>query len=166
LAIALAIGAFVFFSDDDSGFGFAMPQLAGSHSPPYVYNQDILIDGEPARIPPTSGNHFDAWLRPWGFQGDTLVPERAVHNMEHGGVVIWYQPNDPELAGKVNQLVRRTGDQCIIAGSYPDMTFEVAATVWGRVLPLEHFDQEELLEFIQAYRGSLGPEAGICRTDP
>ena len=66
----------------------------------------------------------------------------------------------------MNQLVRRTGDQGIIAGSYPDMTFEVAATVWGRVLPLEHFDQEELLEFIQAYRGSLGPEAGICRTDP
>ena len=143
--------------------GEAVPQLRGLHEPPYVYDQDILIDGAPARIPPTSGNHFGTTTLPWGFLGEPLVPELVVHNMEHGGVVVWYQPGSPDLAGAVNRLVRELGRQCIVAGSYDDMSFAVAATVWGRVLPLEAFDAVQLTAFIDRYRGSQGPEAGLCR---
>ena len=83
--------------------------------------------------------------------------------MEHGAVVIWYQPDRPELASQVNQLVRTLGSQCIVAGSYADMSVDIAVTGWGRVLPQRVYDESELRSFIIAYRGELGPEAGVCR---
>ena len=58
---------------------------------------------------------------------------------------------------------RNFGQTCLVAGSYAPMSFEVAATVWGRVLPLTQFDREALAEFIREYRGERGPEAGVCR---
>jgi hypothetical protein len=98
--------------------------------------------------------------------GDEIVPEAAVHNMEHGAVVIWYQPGNPELAGDINALVRELGQECLVAGSYEDMSVEVAATLWSRVLPQETYDEAELRQFIQKYRGTGGPaiEAGLCRS--
>ena len=73
------------------------------------------------------------------------------------------EPNRPDLASQVNQLVRTLGDQCIVAGSYTGMSVELAATAWGRVLPQRVYNESELRSFIIAYRGELGPEAGVCR---
>ncbi len=163
LAIAVGVALFLFLRSEGSEIGYAVPLLPAAHQPPYVWNQEV--EGIPGRIPPTSGHHFDLPHAGWGYKGETLVPERVIHNMEHGGVVIWHQPGDPELAGAVNQFVREMGNQCIVAGSYADMTYRVAATVWGRALPLESFDANQLREFTEAYRGSQGPEAGICRAE-
>ena len=162
-AVAVIVAALVLLlRGTGADVGFAMRELGGFHGPPFFYNQDLTIEGESVRVPPTSGNHF-AQQSPSGFLGEPIVPEAVVHNMEHGSVVIWYQPDNPELAANVSQLVRTLGDQCIIAGSYTDMSVEVAATAWGRVLPLRAYDESELRSFIIAYRGERGPEAGICR---
>ncbi len=158
--VAVAAALFLLLRGGGTELGHAVPLLPAEHRPPYVWIQEV--EGAPGRVPPTSGHHFDLPHQGWGFTGETLVPERVIHNMEHGGVVIWYQPDDPELAGNVNQLVRTTGNQCVVAGSYSDMTYEVAATVWGRVLPLESFESDPIIEFVDLYRGSQGPEAGLC----
>ena len=159
---ALAIGAFVLFQGGGIELGVPVSQLSGQHAPPYIYIQDVTIDGEPARIPPTSGNHF-AQPSSYGFLGVPVEPEAAVHNMEHGSVVLWYQPNNADLAGKVNQLVRSLGQQCVVAGSFADQSFEITATVWGRAFPLKAYNEAELRAFIVEYRGKEGPEAGLCR---
>ncbi|HEU4760119.1 MAG TPA: DUF3105 domain-containing protein, partial [Dehalococcoidia bacterium] len=39
--------------------------------------------------PPTSGPHAPA-PAPWGVSAAPLPKEVPVHNMEHGGVVVWY----------------------------------------------------------------------------
>ena len=158
--VAVVAGAFLLLRDSGPGFGFAAQELPARHGPPFFYGTSITIDGVPAEIPPTSGSHGDA--SPYGFLGGPLIAESVLHNMEHGAVVIWYQPGDPGLAGDVNRLVRDLGDSCIVAGSFAQMSFEVAATVWARVLPLESFDREALTEFVREYRGKQGPEAGIC----
>ena len=80
--------------------------------------------------------------------------------MEHGAVVIWYAPGDPELAGSINRLLHDLGPRCLIAGSYQGMEYPVVATVWGRLLELDSYDEARLREFIGAYRGAQGPEAG------
>ena len=166
-AIVVAVAAIAaFFVIGGSGSAptgtVEVPVLPGIHSPPYIYNQDIVINGETVRIPPSSGNHFPSWDQ-WGFLGEPLLPELVVHNLEHGAVAIWYQPGDPELAGKVNQLITAMGSQCIVAGSYSNMSFPIVATVWGYALPLDGFDEVLLRGFIDEYRGKLGPEAGLCR---
>ncbi len=138
-----------------------MSQLQGTHAPPYIYLQDVTIEGKLARVPPSSGSHF-AQQSAYGFQGDGMIPEEVVHNMEHGAVVLWYQPGDAELADKVYELVQAVGDQCVVAGSYADQSFEITATVWGRVLPQATYNEPALREFIDQYRGTEGPEAGLC----
>ena len=160
-AVVVVAAAIVLLRDTGPTVGFAVRELPASHGPPYFYDTSLTIDGVPAEIPPTSGRHTDA--SPQGFLGRPLIAESVVHNMEHGSVVIWYQPGDPDLAGDVNQLVRDLGQTCVVAGSFAQMSFEVAATAWGRVLPLAQFDREALAEFIREYRGERGPEAGVCR---
>jgi hypothetical protein len=144
--------------------GYAVEELPGRHAPPYQYITELSIDGQARLIPPSSGNHTDQRAA-YGFLGEPIVAENAVHNLEHGAVVIWYQPGDPALAGQVNQLVGQVGSECVLAGSYLYMDFPVAATVWGRVLPLETFDAAALTAFIDAYRGKVGPEAGVCNQE-
>ena len=130
--------------------GVSEETLPPSHGPPYIYNTR----------PPSSGSHSSR-LSPYGLLAGAIVPEAAVHNMEHGAVVIWYQPGDPDLATDVGRLVQQIGSQCLVAGSHADMDFRVGATVWGGLLGQKALDIEPLLEFVQAYRGNAGPEAGL-----
>ena len=161
VVVAAAAAAFLLFRDTGPELGFSVRQLPAGHGPPYLYDTSLTIDGTPVEIPPTSGSH-DSTPSRYGFLGGPLVAEAVVHNMEHGAVVLWYQPGDPTLAGQVNQLVRELGERCVVAGSFAQMSFAVAATVWGQVLPLERFDRDALLEFAREYRGERGPEAGVC----
>ena len=160
-AVVVVAAAIVLLRDTGPGLGFAVRELPAGHGPPYFYDTSLTLDDVPIEVPPTSGSHGNA--SPYGFLGRPLIAESVVHNMEHGAVVIWYKPDDPDLAGQVNQLVRALGESCIVAGSFAQMSFEVAATVWGSVLPLEQFDRATLLEFAREYRGKRGPEAGLCR---
>ena len=164
IGVAILVAVIVLLQNSGPGIGVSVSTLPGGHGPPYDYVQNVTFEGVSVRVPPTSGNHFGDRESPYGFLGGPVEPEAAVHNMEHGAVVIWYQPEDPTLAGQVNQLVRGLGRQCIVAGSYPTMSSLVAVTVWGRVLPLDTFDEGQLLDFIREYRGNEGPEAGICRS--
>jgi len=161
VALAVVIALVVVLQSGGADLGHTIRTLGGVHTPPFEYVRDVVVDGEPERVPPTSGNHLSQ-TSPYGFLGDPLIPEAVVHNMEHGAVVLWYQPDDPALAAQVNQLVRALGSQCIVAGTYRDMTFTVAATVWGRVLPLHSYDETQLRAFISEYRGTEGPESGVC----
>jgi hypothetical protein len=164
LVVATIIAAVVLLQGGGVELGVKVSELNGQHYAPYLYVQDVTIEGEPVRIPPTSGNHF-ATPSAYGFLGVDLIPEAVVHNMEHGSVVLWYQPNDAVLAGKINQLVKSLGRSCIVSGSYADQSYPVTATIWGRALPQKIYDESALRAFINEYRGEKGPEAGICRNE-
>jgi hypothetical protein len=151
LIAAIVASQLVSFGPD---LGQKVQALAGTHNPPYTYNTR----------PPTSGNHLTS-TAPYGFNSRPLQPSNVVHNMEHGAVVIWFQPGDDVLAGQVRDLVLAVGDECLVAGPYADMDDTVAVSGWGRILRLDAFDSAQIREFIAAYRGDLGPEAGICRRE-
>jgi hypothetical protein len=153
--IVIAIVLVFVLREGDPDLGSRVPEIPGLHQPPYSYNTN----------PPTSGNHVAIPGR-YGFWGAPLVPEQVVHNMEHGAAVIWYAPDDPALAGSVNGLVRELGSGCLVAGSYASMGFPVVITVWGRLLELPAYDEVQIREFVEAYRGSGGPEAGLCWNEP
>lgn len=133
--------------------GEAIPALSGIHGGSFLYNSR----------PPTSGNHSANPL-PAGFTDQLIAGDAAVHSMEHGSVVLWYQPGNADLTLQMSQLVRGLGSSCLVAGQYADMDTKVAATAWGRLLALDEFDDQQLREFVSAYQGQSGPEAGNCRT--
>lgn len=152
MVLAAAIAGFILSRPPD--LGEAVPPLAANHGGDFVYNSR----------PPTSGNHPTTGSLPHGYSDQPIPAEAAVHSMEHGAVVLWFQPDDPDLASAVNQLVLGLGESCLVAGPYADMDSRVAATAWGRLLALDEFDRQQLREFVDAYRGQTGPEAGVCRT--
>ena len=153
--IVIAIVLVFVLREGDPDLGSRVPEIPSLHQPPYSYNTN----------PPTSGNYVATPGR-YGFWGAPLVPEQVVHNMEHGAAVIWYAPDDPALAGSVNGLVRELGSGCLVAGSYASMGFPVVITVWGRLLELPAYDEVQIREFVEAYRGNGGPEAGLCWNEP
>jgi hypothetical protein len=40
-------------------------------------------------FPPSNGQHYPAWAV-WGFYTEPVNPRMVVHNLEHGGIVLWW----------------------------------------------------------------------------
>ena len=72
---------------------------------PACFGQAWPIEGEnhvpePQRItyqhlPPSSGNHWFCWAA-WKLPANPLPPERFIHNLEHGAVVLLYRCPAPD----------------------------------------------------------------------
>ena len=100
--------------------------------------------------------------------------ESAVHNLEHGGVVIWYncqggpQPLDEAAC---DQLVRQLTDvvdprlddgMYIVLTPYSDMDNRIALTAWQYLDAFDEFDAERIEAFIASFECKFDPE-GACR---
>lgn len=130
--------------------------LQNENEPHEDYNSDI----------PTSGPH-SARPAPWGVAQTPVNDETFVHNLEHGGIVIAYQPNLPE--GQIEEL--RDIAQNIKAGEGSKKGFKVLLTprpansrpiqlaAWRYSLALDSVDEGKITQF---YRDHLNnaPEAG------
>lgn len=138
-----------------------------------------VADGTPdmqyKSVPATSGSH---WVTPanWGIYGPDQpgqyaapLPEpQSVHNLEHGGTVIWYQPTkiQPADLEKLQNFVRGQ-----LAGSRfkvilapwtgQDFGHPIAAVAWDWRLYLDEANTDALKEFIAAhYQQSPEPNGG------
>lgn len=144
---------------------------------------NIHIDfGSPSPVaynstPPTSGPHYGN-LVGWGIYQEPQRYEHLVHNLEDGGVVVYYQCPDgcPELVQELTDLVRPYIDQgrhvvlvpndpnWSINGSQPlqqDMDARIAITAWQRILKLDEVDSGAIRTFIERYEGIDHHVAGI-----
>lgn len=157
--------------------GYVQPDMGNSHVAPgtkvtYTY------------CAPASGSHYNV-----SSQGpiaarvysltDKVIPEGWIHNLEHGALVILYKgaspgatadgqtqfkaffesfPNSPRCGlakGLVGPVIAR----------FDDMSTTFQAILWGRVLPLETFDQAQILAFYQQWGDRANPE-DQCATIP
>jgi hypothetical protein len=122
-------------------------------------------------VPPTSGPHYGnlaAWkvYRP----DEPQRYEQVVHNLEDGGVAIYYQCPEgcPEIVDRLTAIV----DPLITAGRHvlllpnnpqwtengsqplhQDMGAKVALTAWTRILKLDDVDEAKIRAFIEKYEG-------------
>ena len=102
--------------------------------------------------PPTSGPHYGS-LAPWGIYSDPQPYEYLVHNLEDGGVVIYYQCLDgcPDTVTALEKVVQPFLDKnrhVVLAPNEPswldassqsrhkDMGALIALTAWGNLLKL------------------------------
>lgn len=128
-------------------------------------------------IPPTSGPHYGN-LVSWGIHADPQRYEHLVHNLEDGGVVIYYQCPEgcPELVQELEALVQpyvAQGRHIVLAPNDPtwsinggpplhqDMEARIAVTTWQRILKLDEVDSGKMRSFIERYEGIDHHVAGV-----
>jgi len=128
--------------------GMSVPDLGNLHieegtSSPIAYNS----------TPPTSGPHYGSLAR-WGIHTEPIPDELMVHNLEDGGVGIWYDCPDgcPDLVSQLESVAERYHEGVLLA-PYTGMEARVALTAWNRIDRLDGFDEERVVRFIQAFRG-------------
>ena len=107
--------------------------------------------------PPTSGPHYPQPVAPIdpGFYSIAQTPEKVVHNLEHGNIVIWYNPDAPEetkadIRDAVNEVPGYT-----IATPYDNMKpgYNVALSAWGQLQFCKQVSKEVVDEFRTNYQG-------------
>jgi hypothetical protein len=108
---------------------------------------------------PTSGPHSPTSAR-CGLYPDPLPLVFAVHDLEHGVVVIWYRPDlESELLPDLRAFINEW-DSHVIVSPNPGISDPIVATAWNRLM---RFDTVEprLSEFADTYR-NRGPESVPC----
>ena len=117
--------------------------------------------------PGTSGPH---WSSPgnWGVYSTPQSESQFVHNLEHGGIVIWYDP-DAVGADALDELSRYVTTQTAsgLSGRFKfilspwsgadEMPAPIVATSWRWTLELEDVDTDAIDAFAQERYG-IAPE--------
>jgi hypothetical protein len=144
-------------------------------APHTIANVDYEADGN--SNPPAGGPH---WGRgacgstpaesepfcgpvPWGIYRTEWQPESLVHNMEHGGVVVWYNTVARDAVDEVETLVtaRLEAGDIIVMAPYLGMEEEtMALTSWSRIdmFPVEDYSAERVVAFLDAHVRRFNPE--------
>ncbi|MYH61834.1 MAG: DUF3105 domain-containing protein [Caldilineaceae bacterium SB0675_bin_29] len=119
--------------------------------------------------PPTSGPHYPG-LAPWDIYDEPIRYEQVVHNMEDGGVIVYYQCEDscPELREQLAGVVQPyldSGRHVLMMPNDPnwtgfgsqsahrDMEARIALTAWQRLDKFDEFDAGRIRAFIDRYEG-------------
>lgn len=123
-------------------------------------------------VPPSSGPHYGP-LAPWEALDGPRRYEEVIHNLEDGGVVMYYQCEEecPELVEQLTELAEsfwgnaRPRNHVVIAQNDPtftindgqplhkDMGAKIALVAWGRILKLDEFDDTTIRQFVSRYVG-------------
>ena len=111
-------------------------------------------------MPATSGPHYTHPYAPapWGIYDLALPDEVVVHNLEHGGVGVYYAcPNGcPDLVDELTSVVNDAliDGLKVIMLPYPNMGSTISLVAWNFIDKLEHFDQDRIELFINAHESS------------
>ncbi|MEX0709714.1 MAG: DUF3105 domain-containing protein [Chloroflexota bacterium] len=113
--------------------------------------------GPYSSVPATSGQHWNSATAPgpWGVYSTAQPQERLLHNMEHGGIVIWYQPGGLDadgltaLTSYVQAQVSTERFKVILAPwAGADFNHPIAVTSWGWLLYLDSADMDQVRAYI------------------
>lgn len=108
--------------------------------------------------PPTSGTHSLKWADP-GVYSERQAPERLVHSIEHGMVVIYYETPDEAVMDTLESWAAlfKGGWSGVVLAPKKGLGSDIVLTAWRRRLRMPTFDAAGAAAFIDAYRGR-GPE--------
>jgi hypothetical protein len=126
---------------------------------PIVYNS----------VPPTSGPHYDS-IANWGVYSEPLRYEQILHNLEDGGVAIYYQCEEgcPEVVQQLEEVVTPyldAGRRILLLPNVPtwtennsqplhqDMAARIAVTTWQQIEKYDELNPTQIRAFIERYEG-------------
>lgn len=142
-----------------AGLGEQQPVISSAHVP---RGETV----EYSSYPPASGDHWPPGNQaPCGFYPEGLRDERAVHNLEHGNIVVSYNLSSQ---AEVDQL-RKVVDNIGLAAVWGVTRFydripqgQVAVAAWGVLDTMQGIDRDRIKTFFEGYAGTLGPETVPC----
>jgi len=128
-------------------------------------------------LPPTSGPHYENIVG-WGIYTEPQRYEHLVHNLEDGGVVVYYQCPEgcDEVVAALRDIVQpyiTAGKHVVMAPNDPtwainggqplhqDMGARISINAWQKQLKLETVDADKIRAFIDRYVGIDHHVAGI-----
>jgi hypothetical protein len=175
VGIAIAVVAFVYLSGGGGGEGSAtgLPErgdealLTDVERVPSEGTEHVTrgtrIDYE--RVPPLSGPHYGTSAEA-GFYEETPALGAIVHSLEHGAVVIYYDP--AALDGEAESSLRayateHTGAwKSVIVAPNPneEPATGYVLTAWRHRLRLDGYDEATVRAFLAEYLGR-GPENAV-----
>lgn len=134
-----------------------------------LLGRDHVDEGTPVQYnssPPTSGPHYANFSEP-GFFSAPVQPERLVHNLEHGQVVVWFDPDAPQqtidsienyVSGELPGILASPYE-----GEFSEGSGDYVLTGWGASQVCSEFSIPVVEAFREEYQG-VGPEnVGIER---
>ncbi len=145
------------------------------HDPANAPPADVLYGDSQVR-PTHSGPHFAGLNQALGGVPSDPLDERATtHNLEHGSVIAWFDPDTVEsgTADEMEDWMRSRQDLGfesnsggnIFVSPYPEMTGDkpIALRAWGYALNCDAWDQEVADSFLIDYWGTHGqaPERNL-----
>jgi hypothetical protein len=115
-------------------------------------------------VPPTSGFHYDKWLSPAVYEDKDAIPELAVHSLEHGNVIIYFdreklEKSDIETLTNFPKKYSGQWDGVVLVAR-SGMEQPLVLTAWRSLLRLKGYDEKKVSAFLEAFRGR-GPEHPI-----
>jgi len=106
----------------------------GESHPPYNSN------------PPTSGWHYVVPAN-WGIYDKPLVDEKALHNLEHGGIWISYTGIDNQTKDSLEKIAK-ANSQSVIMSPRDANDAPIILASWTRLEKLDNYNEERILDFI------------------
>ena len=139
--------------------GTHIPDLGQKHvavGTPLTYNSN----------PPTSGPHYP-YPAGWGIYRNPPANEFLVHNLEHGGVIISYDPD--VIKGQELERLRAqarslsTFNPRIIVVPWQNLDTAIGLTAWAYLQKLDRYEPTAVKTFYDTHI-ARGPECqdGLC----
>ncbi len=106
--------------------------------------------------PPTSGTHSDSPTT-WGVHTEPVADELAVHNLEHGGVVISYNNISADAQAKLRSLFAaypkdRYGEVKLVIRPYDKIApGSIVLTAWNWIDELSSYEEARIRAFMDAH---------------
>jgi hypothetical protein len=135
--------------------------------PPEAYTIRYARPGSPGKsldgttvtydsFPPTSGPHYPKWTT-WGAYSRPVLEIQAVHNLEHGGIVIQYGRAVPAATvARIRRFYDGSPNGMLLA-PLPALGARIALSAWTYVASCSGFDAIAFTAFRDAFRFK-GPE--------
>lgn len=112
-----------------------------------------------ANATPTSGTHVSQ-APSCGIYTEPLPLEFAVHALEHGVIVLWYQPDLDQAVVDDLETIVNGFDSHVILSPNAALDRPVVATAWTRLKAYDGADAE-IADFVDTY-ARRGPERVAC----
>lgn len=174
VGLLVVVLVLIFGSGPSASSGTAQPNAGQAHVSPgsacRTSPETCGVGSNPyTSLPATSGPHWDSPAN-WGAYSTPQSESQLIHNLEHGGIVIWYDAGlDAEQVADLESYVDAQTAQGV-AGRYKfiltpwggdELGSPIVVTAWRYLLPLESVDTGAIDDFAREHYGQAPePNAG------